>query len=91
MLLLSLRVGFCSAPPVCAIVMEFCDFGSLYDVLHDGKPIEPSLLCRWAREIADGMTYLHSSDVRIVHRDLKSPKYAAQRTRRRFRAGPLSL
>ena len=52
--------------------MEYCPFGQLYETLRTGKEITPSLLVNWARQIADGMAYLHSH--KIIHRDLKSPK-----------------
>jgi len=53
--------------------MEYCPYGQLYDVLHDGKQLPACLLCDWAKQITSGMTYLHSH--KIIHRDLKSPKY----------------
>jgi len=52
--------------------MEYCPYGQLYDVLHDGKLLPPSLLCDWAKQITSGMTYLHAH--KMIHRDLKSPK-----------------
>jgi len=53
--------------------MEYCPYGQLYDVLHDGKQLPALLLCDWTKQITSGMTYLHSH--KIIHRDLKSPKY----------------
>jgi serine/threonine protein kinase len=52
--------------------MEYCPYGQLYDVLRDGKQLPPTLLYDWAKQITQGMTYLHTH--KIIHRDLKSPK-----------------
>lgn len=70
--ILNLFRGVCSvAAPFC-VLMEFCQFGQLYDALRNGKEVTPGLLVTWARQIADGMAYLHQN--KIIHRDLKSPK-----------------
>ena len=66
--------GICSKPPCYCIVMEFCLQGALYDVLrHKDQSILPPQVVSWSRQIASGMQFLHSH--RIIHRDLKSPKY----------------
>ena len=64
--------GVCSQGRSFCLIMEFCPYGQLYDALRHEKEISPSLLVDWARQIAEGMSYLHSH--RIIHRDLKSPK-----------------
>ncbi|KAI0211951.1 Mitogen-activated protein kinase kinase kinase 13-A [Lamellibrachia satsuma] len=63
--------GICTQAPCYCIVMEYCPYGQLYEVLRDGKQLPPSLLYDWARQITNGMSYLHSH--KIIHRDLKSP------------------
>lgn len=64
--------GVCTQAPCYCIVMEFCPYGPLYNLLKDGEEIPPSRLVSWAKQIAAGMQYLHSN--KIIHRDLKSPK-----------------
>ena len=54
-----------------AMVMEFMEKGSLYQLLHDEKVELPwSLRWRLALEIGEGLAYLHGK--KILHRDLKS-------------------
>jgi mitogen-activated protein kinase kinase kinase 13 len=53
--------------------MEYCPYGPLYNLLKEGEKIPPARLINWSKQIADGMQYLHSH--KIIHRDLKSPKY----------------
>lgn len=55
--------------------MEYCPYGPLYNLLKEGEKIPPARLINWSKQIADGMQYLHSH--KIIHRDLKSPKYDA--------------
>ena len=60
------------------IVMEFCGYGTLDDMLHKKKPqlaglkynLKPPRRLQWMREIASGMGFLHERD--ICHRDLKA-------------------
>jgi len=64
--------GACLEPKIC-MVMEFCERGSLYDILKDEK----IKLCwdhifKFAIEIADGINCLHTWIPKIYHRDLKS-------------------
>nr|CAD7201353.1 unnamed protein product [Timema douglasi] len=63
--------GVCTQAPCYCIVMEFCPYGPLCDLLNAGEEIPPVRLVKWAKEIASGMYYLHSH--KIIHRDLKSP------------------
>lgn len=64
-------IGVCTKDIYPCIVMEYCEKGGLFDVLHH-QHVGKTKFLRWAREIASGMQYLHT--LKIIHRDLKSPK-----------------
>ncbi|KAF4524846.1 hypothetical protein B566_EDAN014697 [Ephemera danica] len=64
-------MGVCTAAPCYCIVMEYCPYGPLFNLLKEGEEIPPNRLINWAEQIADGMHYLHNN--KIIHRDLKSP------------------
>ncbi len=64
--------GVCTQAPCYCIVMEYCPYGQLYEVLRDGRELPPYLLLDWGKQIASGMNYLNAH--KIIHRDLKSPK-----------------
>ncbi|CAH2103688.1 unnamed protein product [Euphydryas editha] len=63
--------GVCTVSPFYCIIMEYCQYGPLFDFLHSGVSFTPKQIMRWSRDIALGMSYLHSH--KIIHRDLKSP------------------
>ncbi|XP_055333702.1 uncharacterized protein LOC129585146 [Paramacrobiotus metropolitanus] len=54
--------------PQFQIVMEYCSGGTLHDLLKI-SPIAARLLQKWARQLADGLAYLHER--RCAHKDLK--------------------
>ncbi|XP_050683413.1 mitogen-activated protein kinase kinase kinase 12-like isoform X1 [Leptidea sinapis] len=64
-------IGVCTSPPQFCVIMEYCQYGSLYDFIHSNTTFAPKQLLKWAKEIAVGMVYLHGH--KIIHRDLKSP------------------
>src|SRR6218665_96746 len=61
-------------PKAMFIVMEFAAGGSLQDALRSlgrsGHKLPIDVVREWAKQIAEGMLYLHEKHV--VHRDLKS-------------------
>jgi len=57
------------------IISEYCYGGTLFSLLHESKA-----MLSWqqkieiARQMAQGMLFLHTSSPPIIHRDLKSLK-----------------
>jgi mitogen-activated protein kinase kinase kinase 13 len=69
------RSGVSISPPLFYIVMEYCPYGSLHDILkrrrEAGSYTKVAQVLDWSRQISHGVNYLHSN--KIIHRDLKSP------------------
>eukprot|EP01124_Arcella_intermedia_P008013 TRINITY_DN14986_c0_g1_i3.p1 TRINITY_DN14986_c0_g1~~TRINITY_DN14986_c0_g1_i3.p1 ORF type:complete len:2207 (-),score=444.99 TRINITY_DN14986_c0_g1_i3:313-5973(-) len=65
--------GICILP-IC-IVMEWCEYGCLYDYLHDYENYIPfSLRLKFASDIAKAIQYLQQlTPYPLVHLDMKSP------------------
>lgn len=67
--------GISISSPLFYIIMEYCAYGSLYDVLKRRREknscTKPTQVLDWSRQISNGVNYLHEN--KIVHRDLKSP------------------
>jgi mitogen-activated protein kinase kinase kinase 13 len=67
--------GVSISSPLFYIVMEYCAYGSLYDVLKRRREksscTKPTQVLDWSKQISNGINYLHSN--KIVHRDVKSP------------------
>jgi sterile alpha motif and leucine zipper-containing kinase AZK len=65
--------GGCTEHPNLFIVTEYCDGGSLYDLLHKKNvKLSTQQQFTYALGIAEGMKYLHTPKPVIAHRDLKS-------------------
>lgn len=64
--------GACIDDSGMMLLMEWMEGGSLHSALgnHSVEPLKPRLRVSMAREIADGLQYLHA--IGIVHRDIKS-------------------
>ena len=66
-------IGACLQPPFLCIVTEYIGGGSLYSLLHtENQRIYLTWLVRIALDVARGMSYLHGSQPKIIHRDLSS-------------------
>lgn len=66
-----LLMGVCSTPPKLAVITEFAEGGSLFDLLHKTRrdlPMDQRI--QILRKVAGVMLFYHESGV--VHRDLKS-------------------
>jgi serine/threonine protein kinase len=53
------------------LVMEFIEGASLAEVITNQAPLPAHQVIAWADQVLDVLTYLHSTDRRIVHRDIK--------------------
>lgn len=58
-------------PDICSILSELCT-ETLFDRMNRDGPLSWKLRLRWAHDIAKAMTYLHTRNPPVVHRDLKS-------------------
>lgn len=53
--------------------MEFMEFGSLYDLLHNHTiVIEADSMLQMLRDVARGIRFLHSGRPQVLHGDLKA-------------------
>jgi len=66
-------IGACFEPPHLCLLMEYVSYGSLYYALHVSKLKFPFRnACNMSLQLAEGVTFLHSQNPIVVHRDLKS-------------------
>jgi len=52
------------------IFMEYVGDGSLKNKIEDFGPLSENIIRKYARDILEGLQYLHSLD--IMHRDVKT-------------------
>jgi serine/threonine protein kinase len=64
--------GMCMHP--FCMVLEFCEQGNLYDYIHNkDKCLNWAMTLKFARDIANGMNFVQSLKLPLIHRNLKSP------------------
>ena len=54
------------------MIMEYCEKGSLWNILRDCPNLKLLLLIRMLHDAASGMLFLHSLEPPIIHKDLKT-------------------
>lgn len=69
-----LYIGMAQTQSFSAMITEWCERGSLNDLLRDFSTSLPAKqVLKFALEVAEGMWYLHSMEkLLIIHRDIKS-------------------
>jgi len=79
--------GTVISPPSICLVMELCDYGSLYDILYSAPAgsrlclplnLKRRLLLAW--QCAKGVECLHSRQPPLLHLDLKSSNFLVARS-----------
>ncbi len=66
-------IGACTEMPNVCILMEFCENGSLFDLIHRNRvELTPEMQWRFSLECARGLNVLHVHSPPIIHRDIKS-------------------
>ena len=65
--------GAFAKPKELWIVMEYCDFGSLLDVMRSmDEPLTEGAIAAACSDSVRGLWYMHSQKRAIIHRDIKS-------------------
>ncbi|NXU33944.1 M3K19 kinase, partial [Drymodes brunneopygia] len=62
-------LGTCLEDNILSIFMEFVPGGSISSILHRFGPLPEVVLCKYTKQILQGVAYLH--DNCVVHRDIK--------------------
>ena len=65
-------LGACTRPPHFAIVLEFCEGGTLWSLLQKQGELGWEERRALALDTARAINYLHERPVPVLHRDLKS-------------------
>eukprot|EP00656_Telonema_subtile_P014891 TRINITY_DN17711_c0_g4_i1.p1 TRINITY_DN17711_c0_g4~~TRINITY_DN17711_c0_g4_i1.p1 ORF type:complete len:509 (+),score=59.27 TRINITY_DN17711_c0_g4_i1:272-1798(+) len=72
--------GSCVVPPYVYLIYEYCDKGSLFDVLYaSARPLSLRERVQIALQAATAVSFLHNRcSPSLVHRDIKSLNYLVQ-------------
>ncbi|NXP83388.1 M3K19 kinase, partial [Ramphastos sulfuratus] len=62
-------LGTCLEDNILSIFMEFVPGGSISSIIHRFGPLTEIVLCKYTKQILQGVAYLH--DNCVVHRDIK--------------------
>ncbi|NXY24661.1 M3K19 kinase, partial [Atrichornis clamosus] len=62
-------LGTCLEDNILSIFMEFVPGGSISSIIHRFGPLPEVVLCKYTKQILQGVAYLH--DNCVVHRDIK--------------------
>ncbi|XP_015724340.1 mitogen-activated protein kinase kinase kinase 19 isoform X2 [Coturnix japonica] len=62
-------LGTCLEDNILSIFMEFVPGGSISSILNRFGPLPETVLCKYTKQILEGVAYLHANCV--VHRDIK--------------------
>ncbi|NXE74525.1 M3K19 kinase, partial [Cochlearius cochlearius] len=62
-------LGTCLEDNILSIFMEFVPGGSISSIIHRFGPLPETVLCKYTKQILQGVAYLH--DNCVVHRDIK--------------------
>nr|XP_013041891.2 mitogen-activated protein kinase kinase kinase 19 isoform X1 [Anser cygnoides]XP_013041892.2 mitogen-activated protein kinase kinase kinase 19 isoform X1 [Anser cygnoides] len=62
-------LGTCLEDNILSIFMEFVPGGSISSIIHRFGPLPETVLCKYTKQILEGVAYLHDNGV--VHRDIK--------------------